>query len=270
MTTLICIAILALGLGIGIPIRKRIIRQKLMAMTVPDSWTKVLKNEVPLLQHLNEEQRKKLLGQVHIFLNEIEFIGCNGLEINETIKVSIAAQACLLTLNNHTQPFYDALNTIYVYPDTFTAKVNKQQGSIISEENSARLGQSMRGSIVLSWSSCRSGASNVDDGHNVIFHEFAHQLDQEHGLADGVPLLQARSAYLDWGKVMYNKFLWLRKKKRKHQHTLIDPYGAMNEAEFFAVCTECFFEKPKQLHKKHPEVYRVLKDYYGLDPQKFM
>ena len=128
----------------------------------------------------------------------------------------------------------------------------------------------MRGSIVLSWNSCRQGASNIHDGHNVIFHEFAHQLDQEHGRADGVPVLEERSAYLDWGKVMYKKFLWLREKKKKHQHTLIDPYGAMNEAEFFAVCTECFFEKPKQLHKKHPEVYRVLESYYGLDPQKFM
>ncbi|WDE98048.1 zinc-dependent peptidase [Lentisphaera profundi] len=266
MGVLFGITALALSLAIGIPLKKKLKRQSLMKKDVPNDWRTILSEEVPYLDKLSDPDREKLWGLIHIFLDEVEFISCQDLELTDRIRVAIAAQACLLTLKNPTQKHFDSLNTIYVYPDAFKSNIDQQQGSIVSSEESIRLGQSIRGSIVLSWNSCKQGASNYQDGQNVIFHEFAHQLDQEHNSADGVPTLQERSAYLDWGKIMYAKFLWLREKKKKHQHTLIDPYGALNEAEFFAVCTECFFEKPKQLKSKHPEIYRVMLEYYGLNP----
>ena len=266
METLIGITVIALSLALGIPFYRKHKRQKLMNSTVPNEWETFLHEEVPYLDKLPPQDRKKLWGLIHIFLDEIEFIPCQGLIMEDRIRVAIAAQACLLTLKNPTQKHFNSLNTIYVYPDAFKSNIAQNDGSFVSSEESIRLGQSIRGSIVLSWNSCRKGASNFHDGQNVIFHEFAHQLDQEHGSADGVPILQERSAYLDWGKIMYKKFLWLREKKKKHQDTLIDPYGALNEAEFFAVCTECFFEKPQQLKKKHPHIYRVMENYYGLNP----
>ena len=258
---------MVISLAIGLPLYHKKRRNNLMNQEVPASWTQILQEEVPLLKFIEEEEQKKLKGLIHIFLDEVQFIGCNELEITERIRVTIAAQACLLTLHNPTQKHFNKLNTLYVYPSTFSSQVNEADQGIISESDSARLGHSSRGSIVLAWDSCRQGASNFQDGHNVIFHEFAHQLDQETGPADGIPILDERSAYLDWGRVMYKQFLKLRKNKDQNRKTLIDTYGALNEAEFFAVCTECFFEKPKQLHKKHPEVYRVLHDYYGLDPK---
>ncbi|MDD7983509.1 zinc-dependent peptidase [Lentisphaera marina] len=266
MATLISITIIALALALGIPLYKKSKRRKLMSSPVPPEWEIFLHEEVPYLDKLTNKDRTKLWSLIHIFLDEVEFIPCQDLVMSDRIRVAIAAQACLLTLNNPTQKHFNSLNTIYVYPDAFKSNVEENQGSFISSEESIRLGQSIRGSIVLSWNSCRQGASNYHDGQNVVFHEFAHQLDQEHGSADGVPILQESSAYLDWGKIMYKKFLWLREKKKRHQDTLIDPYGALNEAEFFAVCTECFFEKPKQLKKKHPNIYRVMQNYYGLDP----
>jgi MtfA peptidase len=264
---LILIISTVLSLAIGIPLYHKKRRNNLMNQNVPESWPTILKDEFPLLKFLNPKDKESLMGLIHIFLDEVQFIGCNKLEIDERIRVTIAAQACLLTLHNPTQKHFNKLNTIYVYPSTFSSQVNEANHGIISESDSARLGQSSRGSIVLAWDSCRQGASNYQDGHNVIFHEFAHQLDQETGPADGIPILQERSAYLDWGRIMYKQFLKLRKNKEQRRKTLIDTYGALNEAEFFAVCTECFFEKPKQLHKKHPEVYRVLHEYYGLDPK---
>ena len=267
MLPLIIISLLLLAIGIGRPLLRKQRRTSLMLQDAPKEWLCILDEEVPILKHLSEQQKSKLIGLVNIFLDEVQFIGCNDLQLNDRIKVSIAAQACLLTLHNPTQKFFSKLNTIYVYPSTFSSKVNEDNHGVISEHDSARLGQSMRGSIVLAWDSCRQGASNIEDGHNVVLHEFAHQLDQETGPADGIPILSERSAYLDWGRVMYKQFLKLRKNHAAHRKTLIDPYGTLNEAEFFAVCTECFFEKPHQLKKKHPEVYRVLAAYYGLDPE---
>ena len=119
---------------------------------------------------------------------------------------------------------------------------------------------------MLSWSSARQGAFNFEDGHNVVMHEFAHQLDQESGSADGAPILERRSAYSSWAKILSAEYERLKKKTQKHKSDVLDAYGATNPAEFFAVATETFYEKPEQLKKKHPELYEELKSFYKLDP----
>ena len=112
----------------------------------------------------------------------------------------------------------------------------------------------------------RAGASDINDGHNVALHEFAHQLDQEDGAADGAPILDRRSRYVAWARVLGAEYEQLRQSSRKGKKSVLDRYGATNPAEFFAVATECFFEKPIPMKRKHPELYDELKEYYRQDP----
>jgi Mlc titration factor MtfA (ptsG expression regulator) len=140
-------------------------------------------------------------------------------------------------------------------------------GGLIIEGKSVRLGESWQnGPVVLTWDSVTGGARNIQDGRNVVFHEFAHQLDQEDGDADGAPILESRSAYRTWAAVLGEEYDNLRDKTRRRRRSVIRKYGATNPAEFFAVATEAFFEKPKQMQKRCPDLYEELKSYYHLDP----
>ena len=122
---------------------------------------------------------------------------------------------------------------------------------------------------MLSWDDVRSGSADAADGHNVVLHEFAHQLDQEDGASDGAPILDQRSQYVTWARVLGDEFAELQRAAERGKRTDIDKYGATNAAEFFAVITESFFERPRSLHKKHPELYEELKMFYKQDPLSF-
>ena len=123
-----------------------------------------------------------------------------------------------------------------------------------------------RGAVVLSWEDVKSGAARVDDGENVVLHEFAHQLDDEAGRGDGAPALSKRSMYVAWARVLGREYADLSSQIAGHAHTDIAPYGAESPAEFFAVVTEAFFEKPVQLRHRHPELYEQLQMFYQQDP----
>jgi Mlc titration factor MtfA (ptsG expression regulator) len=159
---------------------------------------------------------------------------------------------------------------VLVYPRAYVAKSKESDGSTVSEHDSVRLGESWGGgTIVLSWSSSRHGGVNFQDGQNVVIHEFAHQLDQIDGMADGIPILES-GCYASWAAMLGKEYKRLVHKAMKNQKTVLDHYGATNEAEFFAVASECFFEKPRQMTKKHPELYEALKGYYGLNPVEWV
>ena len=239
-------------------------RKKLMAMPLSDEQQQILERNLKIYKKLPEDLRGKLSGLINLFINEKDFTGCNGLEITDEIKVTIAAQACLLLLNNKTQPWYKKLHTVLVYPSAYKAFNISDEDGIISEEENILLGESCDGgSIVLSWSHSLKGGMDFGDGENVVLHEFAHQLDED---ADGTPQMADFSCYVSWAKVLSRHYKRLVKKAMKNQATLLDKYGATNEAEFFAVATECFFEKPRQMKKKHPKLYAELSKYYGLNP----
>jgi Mlc titration factor MtfA (ptsG expression regulator) len=159
------------------------------------------------------------------------------------------------------------LRAILVYPDTYVAKTVSSEGRVTVDGRSIRLGESWQnGPVVLAWNSVTGGAMNISDARNVVFHEFAHQLDQEDGVADGAPVLEHRSAYGAWARILGEEYTALQKSKKAHRRSVMNKYGATNPAEFFAVATETFFEKPKQMQKRHPELYDELRDYYKLDP----
>ncbi len=235
-----------------------------IGMPPPESWLKILKNTLPMICRLTDDQRKRLFGAMQIFLANTDFEGCGGLVVTEEIKVTVSAQACLLLIGRDTK-VYPRLKTVLIYPHTYQSG---QQGLFGGDNGQgARLGESWnRGVVVLAWDSVLGGARNIMDGHNVTLHEFAHQLDQEDGAADGVPLLNQRSAYVDWARIFQHEYDELVDKTQRGRRSTLDRYGATNPAEFFAVATETFFEKPKQLKRKHPELYEELQSYYQLDP----
>ena len=263
---ILTLAIPAVALGWILRERRRARRQRLFSTPFPDEWVTILEQNVPLYQLLPESLRRELHGHVNVFLDEKSFEGCGGLELTDEIRVTIAAQACMLLLNRKTR-CYPLLVSILVYPSAYVAKEVKGAGSIEVIDRQVRLGESWHhGAVVLSWDTVMHGASDIKDGHNVVLHEFAHQLDQEDGSADGAPILEQRSRYVTWARVLSRDYEELRKKVRRGRRTVMRHYGAANPAEFFAVLTETFFEKPKQLKKKHPELYSELKDFYNVDP----
>ena len=124
--------------------------------------------------------------------------------------------------------------------------------------------------MVLSWSQIKYDTQNWQDGHNVILHEFAHQLDSESGTANGVPILEQESDYVTWALVFTREYQQLIKNVQRSSQTVMDAYGTINPAEFFAVATETFFEKPKQMAQLHPALYNQLKRYYKLEPREWI
>jgi len=245
--------------------RKRF-RKKLKNTEFSPAWISILQKNMALYNMLPHPLKLKLHGLINVFLHEKVFSGYNGLEINDEIRVTIAAQACLITINRN-EDLYPSLHNIYVYPGAFKSLQTTSDGVIYSTQEMVRVGESWkRGHVVLSWQHSKQGAMNDNDGQNVVYHEFAHQLDHEDGAIDGTPILDSAENYATWTQVFSQEYSRLRDKVRTHKKTLIDSYGAVSEGEFFAVVTELFFEKPKLFEKEHPALYKELIKFYRLNP----
>jgi Mlc titration factor MtfA (ptsG expression regulator) len=219
---------------------------------------------------LSEADQRELEGHIQVFLGEKYFEGCGGLVVTDEIKVTIAAQACLLLLHRQTD-YYPGLITILVYPTTFVGRTQEHiGGGLVVEGETERLGEAWTsGVVVLAWDEVRRASGDIRDGQNVVLHEFAHQLDQQDGSFDGAPILDSPGQYTTWARVLGDEYERLRRDAALGRSTVLDDYGATNPAEFFAVATECFFEKPSQLKRKHPELYEQLELYYRQDPLSF-
>jgi Mlc titration factor MtfA (ptsG expression regulator) len=242
-------------------------RQKFASQLFSEDWLTILHRNVPYFVHLPPEQQNELKRHILVFLSEKHFVGCRALEITDEIRVTIAAQACILLLGRETD-YYPHLRTIYVYPEAYVAEAKRMvDGGIVLEGSEIRLGESWRrGSVVLSWDDVQRGAADIHDGHNVVFHEFAHQIDASRGKGDGSDVLRRRSAYIAWARVLHQSFLRHRQDVHSNRRTLMRAYGATNPAEFFAVATEVFFEKAEAMKQKHPALYEQLKNFYHQDP----
>ncbi len=245
----------------------------------PRAWVEILEQRLPPYRHLPPHLQTQLQQLVKMFVYEKTFIGCAGLEITDEIRVTIAAGACLLLLNRTTNE-YHGLRWIYVYPSAFVAHQKMQDDAgVVSEGRVDLLGESWdNGKVILSWDDVEHGVSDFTDARNVVLHEFAHQLDHENGATDGAPILRSfrgqgsrggESAYSIWAKVFSEEFAALQRDVQRGEHNLLDHYGATNPAEFFAVATETFFEKPHDMQLQHPALYTELKNYYQLDPTEW-
>src|SRR5437588_1222437 len=246
------------------------LRKRLKARPFPNEWLRIIKNNVAFFLRLSADDQAELLDHVQVFLAEKNFEGVE-LEITDEVRVTIAVQACLLLLHRKTD-YFPRLLTILVYPSTYLADENRPITAEIWEEGKhARAGETGRtmGSMVLAWDAVQWGAADPSDGKNVVLHEFAHQLDYENFAADGTPALATRKQQLAWREVMRTEFASLRAAEETGIPTLLDTYGATNAAEFFAVSTEAFFERPVMLRAQHARLYAELKNYFRQDPVEF-
>lgn len=246
-------------------------RGRVRAQAVPAVWRAILESNLPIFNRLSARDQEELLGHTQIFLAEKHFEGCGGLELTDEIKVTIAGQACLLLLHRETD-YYPELISILVYPTGYTAREERHIGGGIWEEGGEdRLGHTRQrlGALVLAWDAVRHGAAAPTDGENLVFHEFAHQLDFENRSSDGTPALATRGDYLIWARVMSAEFNALRIASEAGLPTLLDDYGATNPSEFFAVITEAFFERPCALRKKHPALFEQLQRFFCQDPTTY-
>ena len=233
-------------------------------------WIETLNERIPLYPKLPPELRENLHGKLTHFVARKNFEACGDLELTDEMVLTIAGQACLLVIN-HPGPPFPKLRSILIYPSAYraTQRVVDSLG-IVTEREVVRLGESSSsGTVVLAWDAVLQGAHNYFDGHNVALHEFAHQLDQAHGRADGTPLLDCPSRYGPWSQVLEAGHRQLSQLKAKRKRSVLDKYGATNHAEYFAVATESFFEKPRQLARKRPELYAELRAYYRVDPAQW-
>jgi Mlc titration factor MtfA (ptsG expression regulator) len=252
---------------------RRLSRAEVLAEPFPTEFRELLLRRVQLVRHLSEADREKLEALVRVFLSEKSFEGAGGLELDEEMRIVIAARACLLVLHRVEldEPLYPELSSVVVYPSTYRVRETEQDGYVVLEGEGARLGESwIRGVVVLSWDAVAAGGANREDGHDVVLHEFAHQLDAEDGLMDGTPELDDRRRYAAWSRIAGAEFAALQEAVERRKKTSIDPYGATNEPEFFAVAVETFFEKPRRLRRDHPELYAELAAFFRLDPAELL
>ncbi len=248
---------------------KRRRRERLRALPFPDAWRRILERRFPLYLNLPEEIRSELHGHIHVFLAEKQFEGCAGLVLTDEIRVTIAAQACLLLLHRRTD-YYPRLYTILVYPGAYVAPVREERHAVVTEGEEDRLGEAWEdGVIVLGWRDVLAGAADPDDGFNLVLHEFAHQLDHEDASTQGVPLLGREVEPAEWARVLRAEFERLQRDAEAGRPTMLDEYGATDAAEFFAVATEAFFEQPFELEEHHPELFTQLTHYYQQDPRRY-
>jgi len=246
-------------------------RRRLRARPFPKKWLALIQRHVVFFPKLSAMDRAELLGHVQVLLAEKRFEGCGGLALTDEVRVTIAAQACLLLLHRKTD-YFPGLLTILVYPSTYMVDEKRQVAEHVWEEGSTtRLGETGRrmGSLVLAWGAVKHGAADPSDGKNVVLHEFAHQLDYENHAADGVPELATREQQLAWSEVMRIEFASLRAADESGIPTLLDTYGATDPVEFFAVSVEAFFERPRALRAHHPKLYAELQKYFQQDPIEY-
>lgn len=244
---------------------------------LPEEWRQLVAARDPFYRRLPEADRRELEGHIQVFLAEKQFESCGGFVVGKEHTCLIASQACLLLLHRDTDYFPD-LQTILVYPAMYVVPTTRHVGGgVMEQRDESRMGESWHeGAIVLAWEEVRNGMEAPERGDNLVLHEFAHQLDYENGQADGAPLLGSgepasmrKQRRADWARVMRLEYEQLRAQLQRGEKTALRGYGATNPVEFFAVATEGFFCKARELQQTHPALYEQMKLYYKQDPAKW-
>lgn len=270
MTYWIFVGLVLVGLAVALLLPGYRLK-KALAAPFPDEWVEILERNIAVYRNLPTPLRLQLRTLIKQFLHQKHFTGAGGLEMTDEIRVTIAAEACMLLVNRKTH-VYPSLRYIIVYPSAFV--VERSQGGadgVVSEARRGLLGESWsNGKVILAWDNVLHGSTNFVDGQNVVLHEFAHQLDSESGSTNGAPVLAGANCLRTWAATLSGEFEELQKDAWQGKRSLIDHYGATNPAEFFAVATETFFEKPAQMAKHHAELFEVLKCYYRIDPREWI
>ena len=270
MEALIWTTAIAVAIAVGLMAPRWRLR-RVLAQPMPANWLAILRRNIPIYPRMAPELQQQLHRLIQQFLHQKKFVGCAGQDIDDEVRLTIAGHACLLLLGRPSRVFPE-LHTILVYPSAFVVpRKEVDEAGVITEERHDLLGESWGdGRVVLSWDHVRRGAHDWQDGQNVVLHEFAHQLDSESGANNGAPWLGSRDNYRGWAAVLSRAFEELRADAMFQQHSVLDHYGASSPAEFFAVATETYFEKPYQMAERHPELFAEFHKYYRVDPRAWL
>lgn len=243
-------------------------RARVRRQPFPPAWRGVLRERMPAFARLPTDVQWRLKKHAQVLLAEVPVIGCGGLVVDDEVRVLVAVQAALLLLGRGDGGF-EGLSRVLVYPGAFVVdRTRPQADGTVREERQVLAGESwQQGQVVLSWDDVLTGAADPDDGRNVVIHEFAHRLDQAHGAANGAPWLPGAARRREWARVLSAEFDALRRRLAAGESGLIDPYAATDAAEFFAVASELFFERPEALAAAHPALHEQLRGFYGVDPR---
>lgn len=240
-------------------------RRRLLSEPFPKQWDDILNYNLGHYPLLTKEQRERLQDFTRIFAAEKTWEGCKGLALTDEILVTISAAACLLILGLDID-YYRRVQTILVYPHGY---MGEQVGGVF-ESRTPTLGEAhYRGPVILSWGQLQHDNQNLGSGENLAFHEFSHQLDMLTGEIDGTPPMPSQKIDERWASIMTKHYEELSRTAKLGLPTLLDVYGTENEAEFFAVCTECFFDRPVDMQIQHPDLYDVMDEFYCVNPSEW-
>jgi Mlc titration factor MtfA (ptsG expression regulator) len=240
-------------------------RRQWLKEPFPEDWRESLRESVRHFRYLNDAQRERLNGFVQVVVAEKDWVGGSGFQLTDAMKVVIAGYAGVMTLGLSEPYYFDRLHTIIVYSGGYVARRSRFDVAPLFEPDEERLGEAWhRGPVVLSWDEI-GGMKRRRPGDNLVFHEFAHHVDGLAGEVDGTPPMTDFKQERTWYQVTAQEFDRLVHDARRGEATLLDQYGATNRAEFFAVATECFFERPHAMRQRHAELYQVLAQFYCQD-----
>ena len=241
-------------------------RERLRLQVLTPAQKAIIARNVPMVARLPAGLARRLEGDIQVFLAEKSFSGCAGFEVTDEVRLTIAAQACMLALGRGAG--FPRLVQILVYPGAFVVeRLRPEPSGILQEQRQVLSGESwVQGQVVLSWEDVLAGARDPDDGRNVVLHEFAHQLDQEKGYANGAPWVPGRERRQRWSEVFARSYALLQARAAAGLPSLLSDYGATAPAEFFAVACEVFFERPADLALEDPQLYAELRGFLRVDP----
>jgi Mlc titration factor MtfA (ptsG expression regulator) len=246
---------------------RRYRRQCLLAQPYPEGWALFLERNVADYHLLNEGERSRLRNDARILVAEKNWEGCHGLEVTDEVKVTIAAQACLMVLGLD-QDHFSRVLSILVYLSSFA--ISHEGWPDEKGKREALAGQAVyRGPVILAWDAVIAEARDPATGRNVVIHEFAHQLDFLDDTINGTPDLGSSQQARRWQEVMTIEYSRLQRAIRKGHKTYLGDYAARNETEFFAVASERFFTQPGRLRHYHAALYEVLGEYYRVEPVRW-
>jgi len=241
--------------------RERIIRRSSITQ---QQWRRAIAR-LPLLQNLTEAEKEKLIRLSILFLHYKVFEGAHDLEVTLEMKLTIALQACLPILQLGID-WYDGWISIIVYPSQFVPERKYvDEYGVEHSSRSVLSGESWhKGPVVLSWEDTEH--AGVIDGDNLVIHEFAHKLDVLNGKTNGFPPLHPGMDPAVWSKALSDAYEDLLDRYEEGKKIAIDSYAVSSPAEFFAVFSEVFFERPNVVNTYYPDVYEQFKQFYRQDP----
>jgi len=245
-------------------------RQRLLSEPISHEWRAVLQQRVRHFRYLDDQRRERLEGFVQVVVAEKDWVGGSGFELTDEMMVTIAGYAAIMTLGLDEPYYFDRLQTIIVYPAGYVPHSSRFEQHSITGPASPRLGEAWhRGPVVLSWAQI-ADPKKLRPGSNLVIHEFAHHVDGLDGNVDGSPPITDRQQSRTWYRITEAEYERLKREAQQGEATLLDHYGASNRAEFFAVASECFFERPRGMRERHAELYRVLADFYCQDTASWL